>query len=77
VTCDESQRLKVLAYRFWEQEGRPEGRAEEHWKQAQRQLELEFRIGCPDEPAPEATHTVARGAEIPAVSSNALTSTGA
>lgn len=27
-------RVGVLAYEMWEQEGRPEGRAEEHWLNA-------------------------------------------
>lgn len=28
------QQIADLAYKFWEQEGYPEGRAEEHWMRA-------------------------------------------
>jgi Protein of unknown function (DUF2934) len=28
------ERIRTLAYQMWEDEGRPEGRAEAHWEQA-------------------------------------------
>jgi hypothetical protein len=36
-TLDE-QHIRALAYRIWEDEGRPDGRAESHWNEALRQL---------------------------------------
>lgn len=30
--------IKVLAYHIWEREGRPDGRAEEHWSEAEREV---------------------------------------
>jgi hypothetical protein len=42
------RRIQQRAYQIWEQEGRPEGRATEHWRQAEQQLEVEFRVGFPD-----------------------------
>lgn len=33
------QVIRDHAYRIWEQEGRPEGRQQEHWVQAERELE--------------------------------------
>lgn len=42
------ERIRMRAYQIWEQEGRPHGRDEEHWREAERQLEVEFRIGYPD-----------------------------
>jgi hypothetical protein len=42
------RRIQQRAYQIWEQEGRPEGRAAEHWRQAEQQLEVEFRVGFPD-----------------------------
>ena len=39
------QRIRELAYRLWEEEGRPEGRAEAHWEMASRRL-----AGAPDDP---------------------------
>ena len=31
---DKWQEIELLAYHIWEREGRPEGRAEDHWEQA-------------------------------------------
>lgn len=31
---DRERRIRERAYRIWEEEGRPEGRAEHHWRQA-------------------------------------------
>jgi hypothetical protein len=42
------ERIRLRAYHIWEQEGRPHGRDAEHWREAERQLEVEFRIGYPD-----------------------------
>jgi hypothetical protein len=47
ATSDRS-RIEVLAYEIWEKEGRPEGRDRDHWQQAEKQLEVEFRVGYPD-----------------------------
>jgi hypothetical protein len=47
-TPADAHRVRVLAYHIWEQEGRPEGRDLEHWRQAEKQLEVEFRVGFPD-----------------------------
>ena len=38
-TMDE--RIRDRAYALWEQNGRPEGRAEEHWHQAQSDVQAE------------------------------------
>jgi hypothetical protein len=32
-------RIQALAYRIWEDEGRPEGRHEQNWMEAERRLE--------------------------------------
>ena len=36
--ADLHQRIKLRAYLLWEQEGRPEGRAEEHWLRAEAEV---------------------------------------
>ena len=33
-SLDHEERIRELAYQMWEDEGRPEGRAESHWEQA-------------------------------------------
>ena len=33
------QRIRAQAHRLWEEEGRPEGRAEAHWDAARRLVE--------------------------------------
>jgi hypothetical protein len=35
---DDDQPIRELAYRIWEEEGRPEGLADQHWAMAQRML---------------------------------------
>jgi hypothetical protein len=49
ATPQDFQRIQNLAYRIWEQEGRPEGRDAANWDEAQRQLRE------PDAPPSEAT----------------------
>ena len=36
---DREQRIREQAHRLWEQEGRPEGRHAEHWRQASETIE--------------------------------------
>lgn len=38
-TSDEDEDMRRRAYRFWEDEGRPEGRAELHWERAREESE--------------------------------------
>ena len=39
---DIEERKRRLAYQLWEEEGRPEGRAEDHWQEACRLVEAEI-----------------------------------
>ena len=47
--------VRVRAYRIWERSGRPEGHAEEHWREALAELEAEKSalqsIEVPPQPA--------------------------
>lgn len=47
--------IRVRAYRIWERSGRPEGCAEDHWREALAELEAEKRatqaIDVPPQPA--------------------------
>lgn len=54
-TPQESRRIARRAYYIWEQEGRPPGRDQENWYQAEKQLEVEFRVGFPDASGDEDT----------------------
>jgi hypothetical protein len=38
ITEPSAEQIRNLARRFWEEEGQPEGKAEEHWARAQEQL---------------------------------------
>jgi Protein of unknown function (DUF2934) len=40
---DKEQRIRVRAYAIWEGEGRHDGQAEEHWRQAEREIEHALR----------------------------------
>ncbi len=45
MTDDQEQRIRLRAYALWEREGRPQGRDQEHWEQARREIETEDRAG--------------------------------
>jgi DUF2934 family protein len=47
VTCEE---IALYAYYIWEKEGRPEGRALEHWLQAELQLRAARPLDAPRPP---------------------------
>jgi hypothetical protein len=48
-TPPDIERIRVRAHQIWEEQGRPEGRDKENWQEAERQLQIEFRIGFPDD----------------------------
>lgn len=39
MASDIEERIRARAHAIWEEEGRPEGRAEEHWARATREVE--------------------------------------
>lgn len=41
MALDREQEIRERAYRRWEQEGCPEGQADDHWRQAERELDGE------------------------------------
>ena len=43
LETDETERVRQRAHELWEQEGRPEGRQDEHWARACRELQMEER----------------------------------
>jgi len=40
MTLELENRIRRLAHRFWEEEGRPEGKSEEHWRRAKASLDV-------------------------------------
>jgi hypothetical protein len=38
MTENDEARVRARAYEQWEREGRPDGRAEDHWRDAEREL---------------------------------------
>ncbi|WP_083656372.1 DUF2934 domain-containing protein [Mongoliimonas terrestris] len=46
------ERVQRRAYEIWEAEGRPEGRAPEHWDQACRDMGVRDDTAVPSMPAP-------------------------
>jgi hypothetical protein len=54
----DEERIRRRAHEIWEADGRPEGRHEEHWARARREVEEEGAGGSPPEPArPDARPT--------------------
>ncbi len=50
---DEQTKIAALAQRYYEEEGRPEGKAEEHWLRAERELRGPTAPSAPEtEPPP-------------------------
>ena len=68
---DDEKRIRIRAHRIWEEEGRPEGRAEIHWNMARELIAVEVEdtsksVALPvaeAEPSKEATAKV--GGELP------------
>jgi Protein of unknown function (DUF2934) len=63
---DDEKRIRIRAHRIWEEEGRPEGRAEIHWNMARELIAVEVEdtsksVALPvaeAEPSKEATAKV-------------------
>lgn len=55
---DRETQVAKLAHQIWEDEGRPEGKAEQHWEQAHRQL-FGGESAQAEDLAPEAARTPA------------------
>jgi hypothetical protein len=49
------EQIRTLAFHLWEQDGSPDGRADEYWGKARQQLGLGG--GAPDEKPADATGT--------------------
>jgi hypothetical protein len=49
----QEERIRERARRLWEEEGQPEGRADDHWREAERQVMLEEGLGEPQVDRPE------------------------
>jgi hypothetical protein len=41
---DREQRIRRRAHQIWEQTGKPEGRADDHWRQAEIEVEQEHAL---------------------------------
>ncbi len=39
--------IRIRSYEIWQREGRPDGKAMEHWLTARMELEAEFRVRVP------------------------------
>ena len=51
IDHDEAEdRIRLAAYGIWEEEGRPEGRARDHWQEAERRVRAYSERGQSDAP---------------------------
>ena len=71
---DKEQRIRTRADEIWERDGRREGRAEDHWRQAE--LEVERALKSPNAQAAEAPDQPAKTAGNRAGPSAKATQTG-
>ena len=56
---EDEARIRARAHRIWEEEGRPEGRADEHWDKARELIAMEDNQNLATRPNP-----VAGGGEL-------------
>jgi len=55
VNTGKQKRIEQRAYLFWEAEGQPHGRHEEHWHRAARQIEAEEELHSAAKPKKKAS----------------------
>lgn len=55
MDSEKLKRIEQRAYLFWEAEGQPHGRHEEHWHQAARQIEAEEDVHIAAKPRKKAS----------------------
>ncbi len=61
--ADRDHHIRVIAYRLWEEAGRPEGQDEYFWHVAVEQYDMDLAPSAPlprEEPVPEAEETAAK-----------------
>ena len=66
---DTERRIRERAYQIWEEEGRPEGKAEEHWEKARIIVSIEESLPTMlkpvTEPQPEPIEALENQGEFP------------
>jgi hypothetical protein len=68
------ERIRLIAYAIWEEEGRPEGRAEEHWYKACELVDAEAVMTAPAAETPDPDWLVRAAAEAAAEQASAAAS---
>jgi Protein of unknown function (DUF2934) len=51
MTSDRDERIRQLAYRIWESEGRPPNQEARHWNMASKLVEASERVSPPKPPS--------------------------
>jgi Protein of unknown function (DUF2934) len=46
MESDREKRVRERAYQIWQRQGEPQGRAQEHWAQAEAEIELEHELAA-------------------------------
>lgn len=72
---DREERIRQRAYRLWQEEGSPEGRADEYWSRAQAQIDAEGDDEGTAPAAPSDQSGKRRAAGVPLQENGALPST--
>ena len=54
MDLEKQKRIEQRAYLFWQAEGQPHGRHEEHWHRAARQIEAEEEVHIAKKPRKKA-----------------------
>ena len=77
MTTDRDEKLAARAYAIWEREGRPEGRHDEHWAQAAREIDVELaKLGQTEKPRVTTADDPTRGTSVGGATGFSGTQTG-
>jgi hypothetical protein len=63
-TPERSERIRQVAYNLWEEDGRPEGRADDHWERASFLIRMEDSAGAGLLPNPVTQNEVLSGPAV-------------
>lgn len=76
----DDDRIRTRAYQLWEEEGRPEGKHEDHWQRASREIAESFGSGGQADGAPNPPSGISSnlhpGGTLPAGSNPGIGSIG-
>src|SRR5512139_952865 len=66
MNTERNSRIEILAYKIWEEQGRPEGRHEENWAEAERRLRFDSEDSSSESDRPSVADDPVTASRMPA-----------